>query len=375
MAVGYATAVGLLALSIPVLGYLGARAILDSSDGEVVDPILDPTEPGYRALIEPSPTMLFVHVGADGEVVGAAVLALASSGGGGGSVLVYPPSLSGDIEGVGELSLASSFHFSGLEGARNAAHHTLHVGISEVVVLSDDQIASLHAASGPLTVQNPDTLRLGDGTTFPAGALILQPDEIPRYTAHLVEGESLLQRNLRQELVWEAWIDQLASDPDVALPGEQDVGVAYFLNGLAEGVHRVEQLPLVPDPEAEVAGSTTPLRLDDEVFARMVPELIPFPTGGVVGDRPVVRVLAGTADTSPVRPAARRAIAAGGQVTMVGNADELDHVETQIIYFVPDTRRFAESVAESLGFGTVVRSDEIDETADVIVVLGSDADL
>src|SRR5690606_12750283 len=73
----YAVAVGVLALSIPVLGYLGARTILDSSDGEVVDPILDPTEPGYRALIQPSPTMLLVHEDPNGDVVGAAVLALA----------------------------------------------------------------------------------------------------------------------------------------------------------------------------------------------------------------------------------------------------------------------------------------------------------
>jgi hypothetical protein len=249
------------------------------------------------------------------------------------------------------------------------------LGIPDVVVMSDAELAEMVAASGPSTIQNPDTVRLEDGTTFPAGTLELAPEEVPRFMGHLNEGESRLNRVLRQELVWNAWIDQLAADPSVEFPGEQDAGLAKFLSGIVDGAHRVESVPLAPDPEAEAGGSTADFLLDEDAFISMVPDLIPFPTGAGQGDRFIVRVLAGTQDTAAVVPAARRIIAGGGQVNMIGNADEFGQERTEIIYYDPARRGDAERVAEALGFGTVTRIDEIDDTADVIVVLGADADL
>lgn len=373
--VAYGVAVAALAVSIPVLGFVGVQAILGSSDGEVVDPVLDPSEPGYRALIQPSPTMLLIHENDEGAMVGGAVLSLAGAEGGGGSVVVYPPSLVGEIPDIGDLSIAVANDFNGDEAALAAAEWTLHVDIPEVVALSHDELAEFYAATGPLTIQNPDTVRLDDGTTFPAGPLELQPDEIPRYTAHLGDEESQLNRLLRQQLVWEAWIDQIAASGATSFPGEQDSGLARFLGGIVEGTHRVENLPLDADSAQPDVGEVVELRLDEERWAQLLPDLVPFPAGAVEGDRYVVRVLAGTEDDSTVRPAARRIVTAGGQINMIGNADEFGHETTEVIYYDPAHRSDAEAVADALGFGTVTLVDEIDDSADVIVVLGADATL
>lgn len=371
----YGIAVVLLAGAIPVLGYVGVRVILDSSDGEVVDPVLDPDEPGYRALIQPSPTMLLIHENEEGNMVGGTVLALASTEGDGGSVMVFPPGLVGDVPDVGPITVDGAFVFSGGDAARSVAEWAMHIGVPDVVVMSDAELAEMVAASGPITIQNPDTVRLADGTTFPAGPLVLQPEEVPRFMGHLDPGESRLNQLLRQELVWNAWIDQLGNSGAVAFPGEQDAGLARFLTGIVDGENRVESVPLIADAEAERGGSTADLLVDEEAFAAMVPALIPFPTGAGEGDRFIVRVLAGTEDSAAVPLAARRIIAGGGQINMVGNADEFGQVTTEIIYYDPARRRDAERVAEALGFGTVIRIDEIDDTADVVVVLGADADL
>ena len=371
--VAYGIAVALLAASIPVLGLVGVQTILDSSDGEVVDPVLDPSEPGYRALIQPSPTMLLIQEDAQGSMVGGAVLSLAGQEGGGGSVMIYPPNLAGEVPDIGVLPIAAASAFSGDEAALSAAEWTLHIDIPEVVALSSEELADFYAATGPLTIQNPDAVRLDDGTTFPAGSLELQPDEIPRYTAHLGDDESQLNRLLRQQLVWEAWIDQISDAGAVTFPGEQDSGLARFLAGIVEGTHRVENLPLDAGSTQLDEGTVVELRLDEERWAQLLPDLVPFPAGAAEGDRYVVRVLAGTEDDSTVRPAARRIVTAGGQISMIGNADEFGHQTTEVIYYDPAHRSDAEAVADALGFGTVTLVDEIDDSADVIVVLGADA--
>ena len=55
---GSATRVALvlLVLAIPALVFAGLRIILDSTDGQLVRRVTDPTAPGYEAVLEPTPT-------------------------------------------------------------------------------------------------------------------------------------------------------------------------------------------------------------------------------------------------------------------------------------------------------------------------------
>lgn len=372
---GYAVAVTVLALSIPVLGWMGARTILDSSDGEVVDPQLDPSEPGYQALVPPSPTLLVFQTDDEGALVGLVLLSLPSEDGTGGGVLLVPPATVAEVPELGPFPIDASFAFSGADGAKSTVEWALGIGIDDVAVVPASEWAEIVASTGTLTITNPDVLRDEEGdVVFPSGPLELSAEEVPAYAAFLSEDESRLNRLLRQEIVWRAWIERLEADPDaVVFPGEEGRGIARFLPAIVSGPHRIATIPLDAEGDAGLPGSDEPFAIDEEALPALLTQLVPFPAGTAAGDRPLVRLLSGTGSDEQILPAARRIVAAGGQVTIIGNADRFDYEETQVIYWDDAHRADAVAVAESLGFGTVIQVDEVDESADVVVVLGPDA--
>ena len=83
----------------------GTRAVLNSTDGTVVEVVSDPAAPGYQAFAVPTPTMLTLHTD-DGELVGVTVLARTLLDNGGQLVLV-----SADLaaDGMGDPTLAEVY--------------------------------------------------------------------------------------------------------------------------------------------------------------------------------------------------------------------------------------------------------------------------
>ncbi|QGG95686.1 LCP family protein [Actinomarinicola tropica] len=369
----YVAALVLLGLAVPVLGWIGVQVILDSSDGQVVDPQLDPNEPGFQALVAPSPTLLVLHVDDAGGLVGTTLLGLPSEDGDGGGVLLVPPATVGDVPDIGELPIDAAYAYSGLDAARATAEWALGISIDDVVVLDPAEWSDVISSTGPLALTNPDVLRDAEGdVAFPAGELVLEPSQVPAYAAALQPGESRLNRLFRQELVWRAWLDAMAEDPTaVQFPGEQERGLARFLPTIASGTVHLEALPVEPVPVSDPSTPETFVAAP-EVLDRVIPEVVPFPASNAGGSRPLVRVLAGTGPQEGTVEVARRVVAAGGQVVLVGNADRFDHAETQITYWDDTRREEAQEVAEALGFGTVTRVDEVDESADIVVVIGQD---
>lgn len=367
----YVAALAVLGLMVPVLGWVGVRAILDSSDGQVVDPQLDPEEPGYQALVSPSPTLLLAQLDEEGTLAGVAVLGLADEASEGGGVLLVPPATVGDVPDIGELPLDAAYAFSGLDALRATAEFALGIGIDEAVVVDAADWAAVLELTGPLRLTNPDALRAEDGTVaFPSGAIELAPADVPRYAALLRPDETRLNRLLRQELVWRAWLDALSdASGEVAFPGEEGRGLARFLPAIAAGQARIEPLPV---QQVEGDDGSELFEVDPDALGRVLPEIIPFPASNGERSRPLVRILAGSGPGAGTAEVAGGVVRAGGQVVIVGNADRFDYDETLITYWDPSHRESAEAVAETLGFGTVAQVDEVDESADIVVVIGRD---
>src|SRR5690606_12450657 len=190
------------ALAVPVLAVVGARTLLDSRDGAVIDPVVDPALPGYQALIAPSPTLGVVHLDDDGLLVGVAVLALAGGGEGasGGSVLLVPPRTLVDVPEFGEFTIEYIQALNGSESALSFVEYVLALGVDELVELRHDDWANLVAPPGGLTVSNPDSISGPAGEVrFAAGELELAPDELGEFLAVVEPGESPLNSLLRQE--------------------------------------------------------------------------------------------------------------------------------------------------------------------------------
>jgi hypothetical protein len=360
--------------AVPLLAMVGVRTLLDSRDGEVIDPVLDPALPGYQALVSPSPTLAVVHLDPDGVLVGVVTLALAGEETVGGSVLLVPPRTLASLPEFGDFTLAYIQDLNGTDSTRSLVEFVLGLGIDDVVELTHEGWAELVTPLGGLTLTNPDDLAGPDGAVrFPAGELTLAPEEVGPYLAVLEPPENPLNRVLRQELVWRSFLAAVRQEPDaVRFAGEQDRGLARFIPSIAAGTSRIETLPL--EPLAVVAEPGDPIVFvpDVEAIARLIPQLVPFPAGARPGDRPLVRVLDGSERQDVIPPAFRQVAVAGGQVVMIGNTDEFGVVETQVLVVEEGLDDFARSVAEALGVGSVQRVDYIDENAEVIVVLGAD---
>lgn len=416
----YGVSLVVLGLLIPVLGLVGLRTLLNSRDGELLNPVLDPSQPRYQAMVPPSPTLLVLQLDPTETVVGAALLTLPTFESPGGSVLLLPTLLTGDIPEVGEMPIQAAYAFSGLDAARSVTEWALHLGIERAVAISATEWTELIAATGPLEVVNPDTLHDADHQVIYApGELTLEPADVPAYAAHLDENENHLNRLLRQELVWNAWLSALAVNPSVL--GEFDFGneqtdilslgplpsassadeqngnnlsddqpneavndadllVRRFMSQLGAGDHTVVQAPLIVDanhpsngsPSTE-PGELTSFRLDHDQMARLVPRIIPFPAGYATNTRPLVKVLDGSGDQSMIPLVARLAIEVGGQVSMIGNAENFDFTTTEIMYAEESWRPYVETLQETLGFGTAVKLEDMDENSEVVVLIGSDA--
>lgn len=361
----------LAAIALPILTYTGVQALLDSRDGEVIDPILDPALPGYQALVAPSPTLLVVHTDTDGRLVGVAMLAMAGEEAEGGAVLLIPPATLATVPEFGAFTLEYIQNLNGVDTTRSLSEWILGIGVDDVVPVDHDTWAELVEPLGGLTLSNPDPLSGPDGVVFPAGEITLAPDQVGPYLAWLGPGENPLNRLLRQELVWQSWLDAVGEDGSaVVFPGEQDRGLARFVPAIASAAHRVAALPVTP---AEVAEGEAPMFLpDDEAVAALVPELVPFPAGALPGQRPLVRLLDASGRFDALASAAREVALGGGQVVMIGNAEQFGATATEVLIADQAFRPIAESVAEQLGVGSVQVIDYIDDSVDVIVLIGLD---
>ena len=136
----------------------GLRRRADGADEpgrqERVDRHATRPQPGFEALLEPTPTLLVVH-GSGSTLVSAAVLAL-NSGDVGGSVLLVPPATRWATPTRASRSAPCRPSAGRRRRSCRRCSRCSGVGITEVVVVDDARWAELVAPVAPLTIENPD---------------------------------------------------------------------------------------------------------------------------------------------------------------------------------------------------------------------------
>ena len=151
---GYPIAFVALALAIPALVFVGLRVILDSSDGQLVRRVTDPTEPGYEAVLEPTPTDLVVSVDDDRRSsTRLTILSLTSDGVGG--VMTVPAGTVVPI-GAGGLSLRYIHDNLGERGIREQPRQPPRPDVRRDPGGDRRRLGRPGRAGGPITVVNPD---------------------------------------------------------------------------------------------------------------------------------------------------------------------------------------------------------------------------
>lgn len=362
-----------LVVSIPVLGYAGMQVIRDSTEGDVVDANLTPSDPGYEAQVDPTPTAVAIQYDDDGNPNGLTFLTLAGADGG-GAVVFVPLDTEVTEPAYGVDRLRTSYDVvkdrPALARERLASQtgRLLNVGIEEIIDLTNAGWEQLVMPVGPLLIENPEEVDLGYGQIIPSGPASLEANQVGRYLAYRKPGESDLNRLNRHEAVWSAWLAQVAaSGRDDAVPGESTAGIARFAQQLAAGDVTFDTLPV---DEGDQPGVFT---ADAQAVNQLITDIVASPTGAVPGGRFTVRLLNGVAAEPIPADVVKQVVGRGGAVTILGNGPEFGTDETEIVYANPAKKQLAELLAASLGAEGMVRLDrEAPDTVDLTIVLGKD---
>ena len=348
----------------------GTRAVLNSTDGTVVEVVSDPDAPGYQAFAVPTPTMLTLHTD-DGELVGVTVLARTLLDNGGQLVLV-----SADLaaDGVGDPTLAEVYAVEGAAGVERSVGVLFGFGFLEALEIDTIDFGRLLELAEPIAFHLLDDLISADadGTEvwLERGGTLLEGEIAAEVYRWRNPGEVDANRNERQADLWESWLASIALADDLVaatLPFES--GLSPYLRALAIGESDIQLLPAVPND----AGPEPTYVLDEnattwlaETADRMVP--LPIPALGV--DVATVRLLDGVGDPS-IADEARAVVARLSELIVVGNAAEFGLPTTTVSYHDEADAPLAEALAAQLN-AEVAADLRLDEPVDLTVTIGAD---
>ncbi len=361
-------------LAIPALVWVGSRVVLGSSDGRIVKAITDPAAPGWEATVDPTPVTALALVNEQGQLDSVAVLAL--TGEKNGSVVVLSSSTVMGVPGAGNVPLSIVYATGGVDVLREGLQGILGIGLSDVEVIEPNEWADLVGPAAPLQVANPDPVQgvnaFGQpGVAFPQGSIDLAANQVWSYLSTRNPGETDLNRLVRIEAFWRAWTAKVGTSLDQPgiVPGETDSGVGQFVRGLAADQVDASSLPV---REVPLGPGQDPVYEPQAAAVRdLVARIAPFPAGPE-GTRAHMTVLDGTGMLGHGLSAAALFAANGGQVDKVGNAPEFGVTTTQFIYYDDAVLSRVQRMRDALGVGDIVKSDEINSAADIVVVLGQD---
>lgn len=360
----------ILALVVVIISLIGTgivlRPLLGGDDDEPTEvAAADPV----AVTLEATPKALLIHVGDVGELVSVTAAVLDGSGSGGGVVFV-PASTVLDVPGFGLESLARSLELGGEELVQLTTENLLGVEFDHVAVLDARAWASLVEDVAPLEVVNPNPIdRDDDGriaVVTDAGPLTLTADAVGPFLAAQALEEPDLERLLRHDTVWRAWLGGLASIDYPLADVRTDLGA--FLHGLADGPVDYRLLPV---ETLAGTGVETEYQIVREDIDALVAELAPDAAGDGSG-RVRVQLLNGAGTPGLASVATELLVPAGARVDLRDNARTFDYRTTQLVYYRDDQRIAAERLREALGLGEVVRDRNAIDVVDVTIVLGRD---
>jgi hypothetical protein len=358
-----------------VMLWQGWETAKEIKGGNRLNQQTDPTKPGYQEEVLATPSRLVGQLDANGHL--ADMVLLTAPDVNGGNAVFIPSTLVVEREGQ-QLPLYDLYEKEGWPSVVDSIGRFLGAGFTQTALMSADQAQKLLASAGTLTVDNTDpvVVQAADGsrsTAFDAGQLSLTPEQAVKFMTVTGVGESPIQRSYRQQLVWQSWLDKVKADPTllpkVAPLGEGDgaIDISAVVKALTAGDFSTQPLPVIRIPLARESWAADP-----DLMGQLVSRILPFPSASYPGQRPRVRILDGTQNRELILKASSPIVSAGGQITIIGNADRFGVTNTKIEYHDPSQQAAAQKIAAALGNRQAVESTDLTDTFDVTVTLGSD---
>lgn len=371
--IGYAAAVGgllVVLVGLAVFGYQNLSAVDDDPPPpESTGTSVVPAEPGAPS----PPRALLVAQGADGDIVSVTVLVVGPQGAG-GHVVFAPVGSMVEVPSFGLNPLREAFALGGLPLLQQSVENLLGIVFDQVALVTAEDLTDLVEPAGVLAVALASAVEVVTDvgrveTVFPAGTVDVSPEAVP--TLLEVRGSgSDLDRLVRHQAFWQAWLDAIEGNPAAVPPAEGAGGVGAVVAALAVGEVGYDVLPV--EVLATGTGPNDDLyAIQGEELEALLEEIAPG-SSGAGADRIRVQVLNGTGVPGLARQVQPSLVPAGAVVSLTGNADRFDYDITQVVFYRDEDLERARAVQRALGVGEVVRSLVILDVVDVTVVIGAD---
>jgi hypothetical protein len=363
----------LLLAAVPVLAYTGMQRLLDSRGGTTSSTSNSPTEPGFEAVVDKTPTALVIQTDPAGRPTALTLVAL-GRGDGGGTVIFVPfeTALDRPKANIDRISTAyDPTKPDDYEGVIQATSSVLRISFTETIVVSDTRWADLVEPVAPLSLSNPDSVRSGD-RSFASGPIELGAADIGPYLDARTRDDELEDNRLnRHGLLWQAWISKVkASGREDAIPGEVESGIGRFVATLAQG--DAEYLTLPVAPVGEVPDRPMGYFPVPEAIVSLITEAVPFPFSAGAGERFPVRVLNGVKGEIVPTSVTDPLVANMAQIDVIGNARKFGQETTVIEYYDPANLTYAETARNALGGGEVKLREGVSEPYALTITIGAD---
>ena len=363
----------------------GGRRVLDTRFETVHEEIvLQPDEPGYLELVGVTPTLLSLHTH-NGELAGVAFMANTGIETGGGIVLLPADLLvTGEGGAVEQDELISDVYArGGVDAVEVVAEALFGIGFDDVEEITTESLAGAMRPAEPLPYRLVDDLLEADAggarrVVYEAGTYEFSATDAATVYAFRNADEADVNRLERQRILWESWLGVIgrSSDADAAAPPASSP-LSPFLRVLGSGTAVVEVPPLhslVVDPASPpryTLGEDGRSWLRDRAL-----ELVPWPRQPESFQRPRVQLLDGTGDPSIRDALVDDVIAAGGVITVIGNAAEFGVETTHFAYHRADLVNdpFTNTIAIVLGvdMALIELGEDTPDVVDITVTVGSD---
>lgn len=372
-------------LAVLLLAREGGRAVLDTTFETVQEPIvLQPDEPGYLELVVVTPTLLSLHTH-NSQLAGVAFMASTGIDAGGGIVLLPADLLvtpGGGADEQGEL-MSDVYARGGVDAVEQVAEELFGIGFDDVEEITTESLADSMRPAEPLRYLLVDDLSEADSegvqrVVYEAGTYEFSATDAATVYAFRNAGEADVNRLQRQRTLWESWLGVIGRSTGAAAAAPPTSSpLAPFLRVLGSGTAVVE----VPPLQSLVVEPASPPRytLGDEGRAWLrdrALELVPWPRQPESFQRPRVQLLDGTGDPSIRDALVADVIAAGGVITVIGNAAEFGVETTHFAYHREDlvNEPFTNTIAIVLGvdMALIELGEDTPDVVDITVTVGSD---
>lgn len=365
-------AVGALCGLALVAGVAASVRVVTRSDRTDLDGGAPGTVPGAAPAAPPEPVRALVVQTAGGALQAVTALVVDPSGHG-GEVLFLPSGTMVELPAFGLNALREAYVFGGVELVQASVENLLGVSFESVGLLDGAALAHAVSPAGPLQVDVPDAVTSigADGrvqVVFASGPQQVGPERVGELLAIPGDGTDL-DRLVRHQAFWDAWLRAVAAGPETAAPPPAALnGGEGAVVGLAGGPVRYRVLPVQAVSTGRGADADL-YSVEEDLLDGLRSELVPASAGT---PRIRVQVLNGTGSVSVSGLVQSLLVPAGARVELSGNADSFGYARTQVVFYDDEDLDAARTVQAALAVGEVVRSQLTLDVVDVTVVVGAD---